>query len=52
VLLVHDQLPMALWLPEVLALMRRHGFVFVAPEHAWPPAPRPLRAGLAYTAQN
>jgi peptidoglycan-N-acetylglucosamine deacetylase len=35
VLLVHDHLPMALWLPEVLALMRRHGFAFVAPQHVW-----------------
>ncbi len=52
VLLVHDQLPMALWLPEVLALMRRHGFGFVAPESAWPAAPVLRHAAMAYTAQN
>ena len=53
VLLVHDQLPMALWLPEVLALMRRHGFGFVAPERAWPATPTsvPVRTSLVYTAK-
>lgn len=36
VLLVHDHLPMALWLADVVALMHELGFAFVEPERAWP----------------
>lgn len=36
VLLVHDHLPMALWMPQTLAVLRDAGFRFVAPEAAWP----------------
>lgn len=36
VLLVHDHLPMALWLADVVALMHELGFGFVEPERAWP----------------
>lgn len=38
VLLLHDHLPLALWLPMVLAGLRQQGFDFVPPEAAWPVA--------------